>query len=99
MHNKSECAKHDELEAILHTARYFYDNGYELSSQRWYAKAISKSIMLEKRCDVVNLFNQYFLKHEKKQLLKKQNAKIRIKWMALTVPVFFAMVRFIKKTA
>lgn len=99
MHKKSERAKYDELDAILHITRYFYDSGYVSSSQKFYAKAISRSLLFKKRRDAVNLFNKHFQVHERKQLLKQQSAKTHIKWMTLLVPVFFAVVRCIKKTA
>lgn len=87
----------DNLEANLHITRYFWENGYRSSAQRWYAHSIDRAYQYGDAAVCRTLFAAYLDKAANKALFKAQTPKTRLKWLVLQSPLLRKLALRLKK--
>lgn len=98
MHKMTEKIRIEEIEILLHFAKYLYQHNYLKSAQRWYGQAINRALLLKNKRNGYAIFEKYFNSNDIKTLLKNAGAAIHLGWVSivLNIPVPGAMIRVIK---
>lgn len=94
-HKKSEKIKYDELVASLYAANFLYNNSYKSSAIYWYQRSIFKAIHYEDKKSALKIFEQYFNKSERKEILRKCRWITKVKWIALRSPVLYKLFKLV----
>lgn len=96
-HKREAASKRDEVDVLLYISNFLNKASFEQNAARYFSKAISKALLLENKSEGRNLFKHYFTRTERKQMLKRQNVKIRIRYILLYIPFVYSLFRILKK--
>ncbi len=96
-HGRSERSQKDEVIANLRVVSFLRQMGYHAVAQKWLARTIDKALMMTDRPGKAQLFLEYLDDTQRKQLLRGQSLKLRVKWAMLNTPVFYSMVEYAKR--
>ena len=89
VHQKSERAKTDELIALLHFAKYLWNNnGYD-GAVDWYLRSINRIYDMQNRKLGTSILKENFAASTEKTFLKRLGLKQRFKRWALLFPTLF----------
>ena len=95
-HRMSEQSKQDEVKVLLYTVDFLAQKGYIESARWYYAKCISKTLLLDNITWGLVLFKKHFKREVRRNLLRNQNLKICIKYFLMYFPVVYKTFRRIK---
>ena len=86
MRERSEASKTGDVYALLHTARYLWDNGCYNGAANWYGAAAKNALCIRNRRDRLAEFEQFFDRKDRRTIRKYMDRKGRIAWQCLYIP-------------
>ncbi len=86
MRERSEASKTGDVYALLHTARYLWDNGCYHGAANWYSTAAKNALSIRSQQDRLAEFQRFFDRKDRRIIRKHMDQKGKIAWLCLHIP-------------